>query len=91
MRSSVALLVAHGKSFGRLSKNMNVSIVKKIFIPYNANSLHWVWIYFNIEKEYSYLIDPMNETNQFYRDLAMVHTVLDVCYYAEEIAKGEWI
>ena len=70
---------------------MNVSIVKKIFIPYNANSLHWVWIYFNIEKKYSYLIDPMNETNQFYRDLAMVHTVLDVCYYAEEIAKGEWI
>ena len=77
-------------------------------------------IYINIEKEHSYLIDPMNETNELYRDLTMVHTIVRkifhkfkkvmkspieaidhklqrdsrscgvyVCYYPEEIAKGE--
>ena len=77
-------------------------------------------IYISIEKERSYLIDPMNETNELYRDLAMIHTFMRsifhkfkkvmkypieaidhtlqcgsrscgvyVCYYAEEIAKGE--
>ena len=61
--SSEALLIAHGKSFGRLWKNINLSIVKKIFIPFNPNNLHWVLIYINIEKERSYLIDPMNKTN----------------------------
>ena len=118
--SSDALLIAHGKSFGRHWKNTNLSLVKKIFHPFNANNLHWVLIYINIEKERSYLIDPINETNESYRDLAMVHTVVRrlfhrfkkvmkspfeaidhtlqrgsrscrvyVCYYAEEIAKGE--
>ena len=71
-----ALLIVHGKSFGRLWKNINLSIVKKIFIPFNPNNLHWVLIYINIEKERSYLIDPMNKTNELYRDLAMVHTVV---------------
>ena len=61
--SSEALLIAHGKSFGRPWKDINVSIVKKIFIPFNPNNLHWVLIYINIEKERSYLIDPMNKTN----------------------------
>ena len=59
--SSEALLIAYGKSFGRLWKNINLSIVKKIFIPFNPNNLHWVLIYINIETERSYLIDPMNE------------------------------
>ena len=49
--SSETLLIAHGKSFGRLWKNINLSIVKKIFIPFNPNNLHWVLIYINIEKE----------------------------------------
>ena len=62
--SSEALLIAHGKSFGRLRKNMNLSIVKKIFIPFNPNNFHWVLNSINIEKECSYLIDPMNETNE---------------------------
>ena len=72
--SSEALPIALGKSFSRIWKNINLSIVKKIFIPFHPNNLHWVLIYINIEKERSYLIDPMNETNEFYRDLAMVHT-----------------
>ena len=59
------LLIAHGKSFGRLWKNINLSIVKKTFISFNPNNLHWVLIYINIEKERSYLIDPMNETNEY--------------------------
>ena len=118
--SSKALFIEHGKSFGRLWKNINLSIVKEIFISFNPNNLHCVLIYISIEKEGSYLIDPMNETNELYRDLAMVHTVVRkifrkfkkvmkypieaidhtlqrdsrscgvyVCYYAEEIAKGE--
>ena len=33
-------------------------------------------IYINVEKERSYLIDPMNKTNELYRDLAIVHTVV---------------
>ena len=74
--SSEALLITHGKSFGRVWKNINLSIVKKIFIPFNPNNLHWVLIYINIEKEGSYLIDPINETNELYRDLAMVHIVV---------------
>ena len=79
--SSEALLIAHGMSFGRLWKNINLSIVKKIFIPFNPNILHWVLIYINIEKECSYLIDPMNKTNELYRDLAMVHTVVRRIFY----------
>ena len=74
--SSEALLITHGKSFGRVWKNINLSIVKKIFIPFNPNNLHYVLIYINIEKESSYLIDPINETNELYRDLAMVHIVV---------------
>ena len=62
--SSEALLIAHGMSFGRLWKNINLSIVKKIFIPFNPNILHWVLIYINIEKECPHLIDPMNKTNE---------------------------
>ena len=67
--SSEALLIAHGKSFGRLWKNINLSIVKKIFILFNPDNLHWVLIYIDIEKERSYLIDPINETNELYRIL----------------------
>ena len=33
-------------------------------------------IYINIERKRSYLIDAMNETNELYGDLAMVHTVV---------------
>ena len=78
---SEALLIAHGKSFGRLWKNINLSTFKKIFIPFNPNNLHWVLIYINIEKERSYLIDPMNESNELYRDLAMGHTVMRRIFY----------
>ena len=46
--SSEALLIAHGKSFGRLWKNVNLCTVKKIFILFNPNNLHWVLIYINI-------------------------------------------
>ena len=74
--SSETLLIAHGKSFRRLWKNVNLIIVKKIFIPFNPNNLHWVLIYINIENEQSYIIYPMNKTNELHRDLAMVHTVV---------------
>ena len=74
--SSEALLIAPGKSFGRFWKSINLSIVKKIFILFNPNNLHWVLIYLYIEKECSYLTDPMNETNELHRNLAIVHTVV---------------
>ena len=67
--SSEALLIAHGKSFVRLWKNINLRIVKKIFILFNPDNLHRVLIYIDIEKERSYLIDPINETNELYRIL----------------------
>lgn len=43
---------------------------------FNPNNLHLVLIYINIEKKHSYLIDPKNETNELYGDLAMVHTIV---------------
>ena len=70
-----ALLIVHGKSFGRLWKNINLSIVKKIFIPFNPNNLHWVLIYINIERSVHISL-IQNKTNELYRDLAMVHTVV---------------
>ena len=66
-----ALLVVYGKLFGRLWKN----IVKKIFIPFNPNNLHWVLIYINIERSVHISL-IQNKTNELYRDLAMVHTVV---------------
>ena len=66
--SSEALLIAHESPL--------VSKVKKISIPFNPNNLHWVLIYINIEKERSYLIDPMSETDELYGYLAMVHAVV---------------
>ena len=70
-----ALLIVHGKSFGRLWKNINLSIVNKIFIPFNPNNLHWVLIYINIEMSVHISL-IQNKTNELYRDLAMVHTVV---------------
>ena len=66
-----ALLIAYGKLFGRLWKN----IVKKIFIPFNPNNLHWVLIYINVERSVHISL-IQNKTNELYRYLAMVHTVV---------------
>ena len=79
--SSEALLIAHGTSIGRLWKNINLSIVKNIFIPFDPNNFDWVLIYINIVKERSYFIDPMNKTNELYRDLAMGHTVVQRIFH----------